>query len=368
MLILVLGAGFLLASVVTHTKSYLPGITIVAGVICSRLPQLIFMPSDSNTTYTSFSISLNLIKKNFSNYFQQNPDFIILLILAMGLVCVYLFVALSRRGKGVRYITEITSITSLLVIIFCYTCVLLFWRWTLGYYLYVPVGLLSIVVISTLYGLRYSFGTVSKKVFIMILGIIALTRLISIPYNIYVAKAQHTMSSLYSESIRTFENLAPTNSTLHVENWNFYGEEVLQSNLLVGKIDARPDLKVKGIEDLIYNRTPADETLKLYGWTEKMDPKARYPKNGDYVLVFTADLPTFWMVRAVIPYVNTDSALIAKGYKLQLVSQDEVSYRLPFLANDSKGLRWRIPVSSQGFKLYKVINTPDNLSDIFSSP
>ena len=81
-LIVFLGMGFIALSIIKHKNYLFPGVAVIIGVFLSRLPHLIVMPQTLNSDYTSFSISWGGIVTNAKEYFQQNPDVIVLIALS----------------------------------------------------------------------------------------------------------------------------------------------------------------------------------------------------------------------------------------------------------------------------------------------
>jgi hypothetical protein len=365
MLVVVLAVCFLLASKIWKAKNNMPAVAIIVGLIASRLPQVIFRPSNINSTYTSFGLSLTTIKLNTITYLQQDPDVAILFALSSIMVLLLLVKTLRKPVKDDNARLNKIVVLALFLIVSVYVGVLIIWRWALSYYLYVPLGLLAIIFTVVLYRLRFVEGIITKNMFILLIAIIAATRLVSIPYNIYVGHAQYVLNSMYTSAIEEYQNQASTDNRLVVENWDFYGEEAYQTNLLVQNINSRPELKVEGIGDLIQNRKISEETLKLYDWKETLDPVARWPKQGDFVLVITSNLTTYWSVRDVMPIVKLDSVLPEKGYQLELVSEKQAIYNLPFIELTAAGYKYRIRESQQGYKLYKVIKAPANLNELY---
>jgi hypothetical protein len=358
LVIAAVGIVTLINAIVQKKKEFLSSSAIILGVVLSRIPQMFLLRGEQGESYTNYPINASLIRSNLVSYLNQNPDFIILLCITGVLGTIYLIKKFGKSPQNILKNNDDSLILAIYAIAFVYTAVLLIWRWPLGYYLYVPLGLLSIVFATLL-------SKVSKKLFYVSVIIIIFTRLISIPYNLYTGVAQYNLNHLFSASIEEFQVRAPQSSRLIVENWDFYGEEAYQTNLLIQSINGRTDLKVEGIADLISNRKISEETLALYGWKEKLDPVARWPKVNDYVLVLTSNLPAIWRVRDVMPVTRIDSELTKKGFELELLTKEEINFRLPFLESEPYKLKWRISQSSQGYKLYRVTKTPSNLNELY---
>ena len=104
----------------------------------------------------------------------------------------------------------------------------------------------------------------------------------------------------------------------------------------------------------------------MFNWKNTLDPLTRWPKQGDFVLVFTSNITSYWAIRDVLPMMKTDSVLPSLGYNLELLSEDKIYFRLPYIQYETQGLRWRMPISIQGYKLYRVTKVPDDLAALYN--
>lgn len=309
-------------------------ICISLSVLMARIPY--YFNEGSKETYTTYEISVKLVKDNFIYYMKNQPDAFILGALCLIIIC-YL---------GVRKEKNNVLVLGLLLLSWSYIAGLLLWRWSLGYYFYVSSALFCLIISVLLSRVR------NKKLLIFLGVIIIFTRFASIPYNIYIANSQLTIDRLYSNIIKNYVNLADNNQRLLFENWTFFDEAVYQSNILVKDIYIKPNLSVDGLSDIFIPDKITPEIKKLYDFNVIPEANERMPKKGDFVAVFTGNKSAFWNLRGVAPYINDRSILKDQGYNLELIGKEEISSKELFYERFAS-----TPVYKKtylGYELYRV--------------
>ncbi|TVX97070.1 hypothetical protein [Cohnella terricola] len=319
---------------------------VVAAVIASKLPGLLFQKGDAS--YTSYVIDLNLILNNIKFYFIQQPDVIITGLLAL---CIAAFMLWKRA----RFDQELPILIGMLAMAWSYLGGLLIWRWSLGYYLY-AIAAIFVLVLSVLIG-RFRLISIRNRTLILVCVMLATgaTRLYSIPYNVFMASTQTTMAELYSDAIKHYVNTAQSGQRLIIENWAFYQEPTTLTNTLVAEIYGRKDLKVDGIRDIFDPSLVTPEIQKLYRFNEIPKTDDRMPKVNDYILLLKGHIPAYWVLRGTSPFMNDTSIFKNEGMDLKLVAQDRVDSKSIYVDYHTK-----MPVFGDtyiGYELYQVVSS-----------
>lgn len=321
---------------------------LLCGLLCSLIfaRGLFFMlgSSSNSSTYTTYSITRELITNNLKFYFTQQPDVIFFGLMSIILiVMLYIWRAMPPKSLVIAFALFLTGLA--------YITGHLIWRWALGYYLLVPATLFSLSVAISLPFLKHT--TKYKGVLYVSLALILLTRIYSLTYASYIAKAQSAQDKIFTEAINNYIHKANPGERLIVENWPFFVEPVTQSNILIKQLFEKDQFQVEGIKDILENMTIPEETLKLYSVAKTPDKTRRWPKPNDYVLKLTGNVQSPWILRGVSPFVDENqSAFKKQGLRLEKVAGSKVNW---------KGLRLipyfnlpRIQDYSTGYNLYKV--------------
>lgn len=319
-------------------------ITSAFSAVMARALFYSLRPSDASSVYTTYTVNSTLVLNNLKFYAAQQPD-----VLLLGLItALFLAVLYKRNELNTKFFVFGSAIffTGL-----AYILGQLIWRWPLGYYLLVPASLFSIAIVTTLYSPGLCSG--SKRIIYVSIVLILLTRVYSLPYFWYIANSQKAQDRIYTEAIGYYLQWAKPGERLLVEQWPFFVEPVFQSNILVKMIHGKEQLQIEGIQDIVSNIFISPDTLKLYGLTKIPDKSTRMPRKNDYILNFTGDRQSPWILRGSSPFLNEkESTCIAQGMQLEKIIEKEVSW---------KGLQlWYSSVLpkfkqySAGYKLYKV--------------
>jgi hypothetical protein len=302
-------------------------------------------PANSTDMYVSYAVTPSLVTSNLKFYIFQQPDVIVLFLLG-GLVILLLY-----KKRDVLKAGSFAFISASFMIGAAFLCVQLVWRWPLGYYLLIPAAFLTLAVVIGAYTLRNMSGGRATAGVVILLAV--LLRLYTIPYSCFIANAQRAQDRVYNEAVDKYMELGRPGERLLVEQWQFYGEPVIETNLLIREIFGDKDFQVYGISDIAEDALISPEDLKLYDVKSAPDRAARLPRDNDFILVFTANVPSKWILRGVSPYVHvTGSALKAKGFDLEKVAGREIKWR-----GIEIGLPSLIPRAykySTGYELYKV--------------
>lgn len=309
----------------------------------TRLLYFILSPKGSLHTYTSYPVTIGLIVGNLKFYLSQQPD-----VFLLGMIAAFLLIRIVFQDGRNR--DNVLIAGSLFFAALAYIVMQLLWRWPLGYYLLVPAAFFAVALVIALGELDCEAG--KKKLILCCLSLVLLSRFYTIPYLIYIARAQKAKDQVYTEAVEAYLEKARPGERLLVEDWPFYAEPVNQTNILIRNILQKKRFKVEGIHDLIH-RAPVPATiLKLYNVDRLPDNQARVPRKGDYLLSFYGDNSMPWRLRGVSPFLkDAGSDCRQTGPGLSEVSARELQWK-------SLGLDARkLPVMktyTTGYTLYKV--------------
>jgi hypothetical protein len=342
----------------TSKSFFIITLASIISFIITKLPFLIFRNPNPANSYINYPISLELIKTNFFYYINQQPD-----IFIIGLIAIILIVT---RIKSVFQETSehqfpfIVNV-SLLVMSLCYILILLIWRWPLGYYMYIPSAFLNLIVGSMLiYQIQGSRLKHSLLIVILVIGLLV-SKSYSLIYNYYVATTQRAQAQVYMESIEQYMKVANSGNRLLVEQWPFWIQSVFESNTLIKDIYKKKGLKVDGINDILNNIEITPEAAEIMGIKNIPKKETRWPKKGDFILVFTGEKLAYWHVRGVAPYyIPNKPLLLNRGFDLQLIASDKKINKV-FYLDDTKRLKFGDIYT--GYQLFQVNDVPHILWD-----
>ncbi|GAB4489505.1 MAG: hypothetical protein OHK006_21300 [Thermodesulfovibrionales bacterium] len=315
---------------------------VAAVIVLVKLFIWYFTPIGSKEVYTTYPITRELITANLTYYARQLPDVLLFYVLSTAVLAA----AAWKRPAGSAH--RIIFAASLLALAFGYAGGMLFWRWPLGYYMLVPAVLLPIVLVSGVWMSRSIRG--SRLLLGSLVALVVLSRLYSIPYGVYVVGMQKTADCLFTEAIGAYAEKAVDGERLLVEEWPFYNEQVMQSNILVRDIYGRKGLRVEGINDLLNIRETSSDTLILFGVGELPAREPRLPRKGDYLLVLDCENPSSWVVRGVSHC--DDAAMISEGRGLELVSQRKIAWK--GIQAEAPGFSPKLRNYRKEYRLYKI--------------
>jgi hypothetical protein len=307
-------------------------------VLCSALK-----PVNSSQVYISYPVNKELIFSNLDFYWNQQPDVVLTGIGALSLLII-LFV---RKEAFPR---QFIFSWALFLTGTAYFVGHLFWRWPLGYYLLIPSTLWAAAFAISL-GFLPPSGW-GRIFFYAGLALIFLTRIYSLSYFYYIARAQKTQDQIYTAAIEKYLQLAKNGERLIVEQWSFYEEGVQQSNILVKQIFKRPLLKVEGVHDLLEGRTVPQEILGLFG-ASAAEGQNREPRESDFILTFTGKGHSSWFLRGVAPFPNQhESEYKNGGMLMDLRAGKEIRWKYLNEAAPFRSLNFQ--EYRKGYLLYQV--------------
>lgn len=339
----------------TYLRLLAASITSIAIV---RLTAYLLVPAIASSEYTTYPITMRLVLGNLRFYLSQTPD-VIFMGLAAGAAGLMFLGALVRSRVHGDIRKTVFSIAFFMTGA-AYLGGQLIWRWPMGYYLLVPAAFFSIS------GILFVSMTppASSRRFILILGgIFVLTRLYSVPYFIYIARAQIAQNKMFTASIADYMNTASPGQRLLVVDWPFWEEPVAQSNLLVRNIHGREDLQVTGIKSFVNDQELTPETLRLYGVTEIPDKDAFIPKQGDFILLDTGARQSNWELRGISPRGGRNPAEIRTllnrlnsggNFAMERVSGDTFGWKGMEIHPSGIALK----DYTAGYELYRVSGSP----------
>ena len=323
-----------------------------------RLTAYLLVPPDASSEYTTYPITMSLVLGNLEYYLTQTPD-VILMGLAAGAAGLISLSALVRSQVYGDIHRTVFSI-ALFMTGAAYMGGQLIWRVPMGYYLLIPAALFSIA------GILFASMAppASSRRFIIILGgIFFLTRLYSVPYFIYIARAQIAQDKIFTDSITNYMSQASPGQRLLAVDWAFWEEPVIQANILVRNIHGRENLQVTGIKSFVQDLELTPEVLRLHGVTEIPGRDAFVPKQGDFILLDTGARPSSWVLRGVSPRGGQDPAEILTllntrygggNFTMERVSGQTFGWKGIEIHPAGIGLK----DYTFGYELYQVAGTP----------
>lgn len=318
---------------------------VVAG---ARTLFYLLLSENAPKAYTNYPMTWAMVRDNLRFYFAQIPDIPIL----GGCAAASALLAF-RRPVSVR---KAVFSASLCLTGWAYFCGMLLWRWPLGYYLLIPAGFFSATFAASFFQSKSDVGF-SRMLWILA-AIVLLTRVYTIPYGIYVARAQKSVDRAFTELMGEYAKRALPGQRLLVEDWPFYVEPVDKSNRLLTYIWKREGLEVQGARDFLDGETVDPETLRLYAYAKVPDFAERHAKTGDFVGRLTGNRAVPWFVRGVSPFV---SVLEKSGFQEAGGELDSLVER----RYEWDGVFWTpfrpvpsLETFSAGFRLYRVRQSP----------
>lgn len=326
---------------------------LCAGSICaillSRGLYYALRPSVSTEIYVSYSVTMESILSNLLFYAGQQPDVLVLGLLTPALA----IIAYQQRDEENRQRFVLT--TAWFLTGAAYFFALMIWRQSLGYYLLIPAALFAIASVIMASIICRASSRKYRWLGYLAVAFLVLTRLYSIPYFSYIAQAQKAQDKIYTEAIRTYMQVANGGERLLVEEWPFFVESVIQSNILLKRIFRKEQLVVEGVQDLLADVAIPPETKKLYQVTALPEEQARHPRKDDYILTLTGKRQSARVLRGVSPFLNErGSSYKKKGMELQHIKTTTIQWSgLPFTPTV---LNPAIQTYSSGYRLYKVLN------------
>lgn len=330
---------------------------LVAGWALSRLPYFIFTKTSNQPSYTSYDITLALVKDNFDFYINQQPDILIFGVLSTVLLSVSVTQQMRKmKRQGDAYDMRIVVFFSGVCMMgWAYYLGMLLWRWPMAYYLLLP----SIAFkLCSLYGLHFLLKTRSIKKWALIFpGILITASLIYGALSFYyVTTSQIAYSRVYTSALQEFAKLSGGNAPLIVESYPFYAEQIGGTGAFL-KNQLNVKTPVTGIGEILDPAALKPSILDLLQVTPRMleENVEKLPRRGSYVLVFTGDKLATWFLRGVTPYFNEESLLKKEGvYEMDLVSEKSISSPAVYLHEWTNMLT--AGPTSIGYKLYRVTN------------
>jgi len=310
-----------------YTASCVISIGICRAIYC------FLRPKKSTEDYIDYDISLELIINNFKFYVYQQPDLIIFAMISAILIVIKLY---QIKQKRIQLDRNYIITFALFLFAVAYFFIILIWRWPNGYYNLVPVAIFSIVIASIIFSIR----DWRLKYFVYIL--IFLVKIYSMQYFLYIACSQKFQDKIYAQAVNIYMQNAKPDERLLVEQWPFYVEPVKQTNILIRDIYGKKELAVEGILDVISNIEIDEKIKKMYMIDNVEDKMLREPREGDFVLAFTGDRRSSWILRGIAPYYNNES-LLRKEIDMRLINAEQ--YKLSF---------FKLVHVESGYKLYKI--------------
>lgn len=332
-------------------------LALVIGFCISKVPYFIFPATLKTASYIDYAVTSDLISQNFLFYVQQQPDVIIFGVLALILLTMAgrnLF--LTNNVPSQNHVRGYTFVLSLCAMAWAYYIVLLAWRWPMSYYMLLPAILFKLCVVYGLY-ITNAQELLIKPLRFVLYGVIALCTLYAAIYIYYISTSQITYSIVYSEALKKYVEMRGEKSSLVLESYPFYSEQVDGTwELLL--VDTGTSFPVKGIADVLDPAVTSNiALLKLLNVSQPQleENINNLPKQGDFLLVITGSKLATWSLRGVAPYFSAGSLLKTQGvYDMDLVAERQIRVPALYLHIWTKHLV--AEETSIGYKLYKVID------------
>ncbi len=328
-----------------------PYLFLLTGSVCSILfgRGLFYLlrPPLSAENYTSYAMSREIFLDNLKFYAGQQPD-----VLVMGLLAAVVMVIsyIKMRGENSK---NFIFAGSLFLTGSAYMLGLLIWRRPVAYYLLVPAAFFSLAIV--IMGWSFYRPSISNRKGYLIIALMLMTCLYSIPYFAFIAHALKAPGKVYTEAIGHYMQVAKPGERLLVEEWPFFVEPVIQSNILLKNILGKGELSVDGILDIINDMAVPADALKHNMVSKIPDRKSRYPKENDYILTLTGDRQSPWVLSSISPFLNEKGSVYKqRGLEMEDIATGNVKWRgieltVPFI-------RPKLRTYSAGYHLYKVKN------------
>lgn len=332
-------------------------LTLLAGFLVAKVPYVVFPDTDAGTYYTDYHITAKLIGKNFLFYVQQQPDVMFFALLATALL-----VAIGKRlffaGRDPDRLQArvFVFIASLCSVAWAYYLGLLVWRWPMAYYMLFPAIAFRLCALYGIY-MASRHALARKWMLRAIYAAIALCTLYAAFYIYYVSVSQVTYSRMYSEALQKYVDKRGRTSSLVIESYPFYSEQVSGTRELL-RFGTGARYRVNGIADALDPEVTSNaDIMELLQVTPAQiaDNLKNLPARDDFLLVMTGSKLATWFLRGVTPYYSVDSILKTQGaYDMELVAERKLTFPAAYVHVWTEK-----PVeetTSIGYKLYRVID------------
>jgi hypothetical protein len=330
-------------------------VALLAGFGIARLPYLLFPATTHATSYTDYAITSKLVIDNATFYVTQQPDVIVfgILSLAFLLLAGKRLVSVSTPSQPDNARNLVFAI-SLCAMAWAYWLALLLWRWPMAYYMLLPGIVFRLCAIYGLYVLAKQ-GLIKRSTYKAWWGGLVIALVYAALCVYYIASSQIAYSRVYTHALKQFQSAAPEKSTLVVESYPFFAEQISGTRSFLTHQLHMP-AKISGIADLLNPSVVTPEMLSLLKVTRTMldENMKALPKKGDYVLAFTGNKLATWFLRGVTPYYSEDSFLKKEGaYDMELVAGQQIVTPAIY-----PHVWTHLPAAGEtslGYKLYKVL-------------
>ena len=198
----------------------------------SRLPYLVFLKERATDTafYTTYPITLGLIRDNAEFYLFQQPD-----VVGFGVAATVLLLSAAPNaswGTGRAAWTlssHLTFVTAAVAMAWSYLAIFLIWRWPLRYYLFLPsilfrFGAFYAMWAAALLGMLRRAGLVLARV--CLAGLLAYASF----YLWYIGSKQVAYSKVYTSALRRYVALSPDGGGLIFESFRSLRSRLARPN------------------------------------------------------------------------------------------------------------------------------------------
>jgi hypothetical protein len=330
------------------------------GLSLAKLPFLLFAGSrdHAGSSYTSFSLSGQMIMDNVLFYLGQQPDVTITGLLATLLISVILL-----RGKPLsdtfdhKSARDLIFVVSLLVTAWVYLSIFLVWRWSMAYYLFLPAIIFRFVAgygIYMLIQLR-AWGRAIRLGSLVAMSVLGLHTAI---YLWYTGSIQIRYSRMYTDALREYVKASHPGDSLIFESYPFYAEQVENTNQVLNLV-FHVDRHLYGIADLVDPAIITREMRELLSVSDAdlKNNEKNLPKKDDFIVSINGNELGTWQVRGVGPFYSDSSFLQKDGsYDMEKVAENR-SYFPALLINVWTDRPAFMP-TYVGYKLYRVTAGP----------
>lgn len=333
-------------------------ISLLIGWSLTKIPYLIFWDPTDLPTYLDYKITTTLLASNIEFYTNQQPDVLLFLLLATGLLG-WVTLSLVRKNydnTDAQISAKLIFVISLYAMGLAYYLVLLVWRWPMAYYMLLPSVIFRFVTVYGLFHLAKRFKA-TNAINVALYSLTFTGLLYSACYVYYVIGSQISYSRLYTQAILKYAQDSGGKSALVMENYPFYAEQVTGTHLIL-RFAFNQWFKVGGVSDLFNGASDNSEIRQLLGISDaRMAANvASLPVKNDYVLVFTGRKIATWFLRGVTPFLHEESEFEKMGtYDFQIIAGNSIS--MPSIYFNIWTGKIEMMKSDLGFKLYKVMST-----------
>lgn len=310
----------------------------MAGAACLLFLLLRALSPTPAGGYVQMHGSIPLAIANLRTYIGQVPDLFVFALLSSG---VWIARWLRERMTPVACLGAALCVWG-----YAYVGAMLFWRFTLSYYLYFPSTLFLLSLLLLCHDVGASWAALSGRrgrgVRALVATCAALVLLVQGQYAYYVGATHSDLEGAYTSSLESLSGLLSGGEVLYYQDGSGEAEPPIATSRYFNNLKGQ-ELTVIGL-GASYGEGP--EAGRQEAW------RAENPQPGDYVVVYDNLRTSPVQIRATSPgeALGLEEGLLKKGVQMRQLSGEQTRRRLP---NGWIFAPGRIETVS-GFRIYQV--------------